>query len=52
MNTMALIIEANGLRRSFTDREAIVEVIFSVHRGEILGLLGPNGAVKTTAIAC
>jgi ABC-2 type transport system ATP-binding protein len=45
-----LMIEANDLRRSFKNQEAVKGISFSVRRGEIFGLLGPNGAGKTTTI--
>jgi ABC-2 type transport system ATP-binding protein len=45
-----LTIEANNLRRTYKDFEAVAGISFSVQRGEIFGLLGPNGAGKTTTI--
>jgi ABC-2 type transport system ATP-binding protein len=50
MGTITPVIEANELRRSFKDIEAVSGVSFTVQRGEIFGLLGPNGAGKTTTI--
>ncbi len=43
-------IEANGLRRSFGDIEAVCGVDLSVSQGEIYGFLGPNGAGKSTMV--
>ena len=43
-------IEANKLSKVFGDFRAVDEISFSVPRGEIFGLLGANGAGKTTAI--
>jgi len=45
-----LVKEANTLRCTFKDIEAVAGISFSVKRGEIFGLLGPNGAGKTTTI--
>jgi len=43
-------IEAVGLTRQFGDFRAVDEVSFKVMSGEIFGLLGANGAGKTTVI--
>ena len=45
-----LAIEARGLTRLFGDFRAADTVSFSVPQGEIFGLLGANGAGKTTVI--
>ncbi len=41
---------AEGLRKSYGDREALRGVGFEVGRGELLAVLGPNGAGKTTML--
>ncbi|MBI2979483.1 MAG: ABC transporter ATP-binding protein [Chloroflexi bacterium] len=43
-------IQVEGLTRKFDDFTAVDKVSFEVRRGEILGLLGPNGSGKTTTI--
>lgn len=48
--TTALAIEARDLTRVFGDFRAADAVNFSVPQGEIFGLLGANGAGKTTVI--
>ncbi len=45
-----MIIEVDGLARSFGTIEAVKGVTFGVEAGEIFGFLGPNGAGKTTTI--
>lgn len=45
-----LAIEAMQLTRDFGNFRAVDKVSFSVPQGEIFGLLGANGAGKTTAI--
>ena len=43
-------ITAVGLTKRFGDFTAVDGVSFAVNRGEIFGLLGPNGSGKTTTI--
>ncbi len=45
-----LAIEARGLVREFGTFRAVDHVSFEVRQGEIFGLLGANGAGKTTVI--
>ena len=45
-----MIIEVDGLAKSFGEIEAVKGVTFGVEPGEIFGFLGPNGAGKTTTI--
>jgi ABC-2 type transport system ATP-binding protein len=44
------LIEVQGLTKYYGDRAAIVDVSFSVPRGQVLGFLGPNGAGKSTTM--
>ena len=41
------VIEVNSLSKSYDD-PIIQDLTFSVPRGAVVGLIGPNGAVKTT----
>ena len=45
-----IAITANGLTRDFGTFRAVDQVNFQVYQGEIFGLLGANGAGKTTVI--
>ncbi|MBN1334567.1 MAG: ABC transporter ATP-binding protein [Deltaproteobacteria bacterium] len=47
---MTLAIEARGLRRAFGDVVAVDDVDLEVPEGEVLGLVGPDAAGKTTLI--
>ncbi len=45
-----LVIEAQGLRKSFGDRLLIEALDFRLPPGGIVGIIGPNGAGKTTLL--
>ncbi|HGY56212.1 MAG TPA: ATP-binding cassette domain-containing protein [Caldithrix abyssi] len=44
------MIDVEGLTRYYGEKRAISDVSFHVNKGEILGLLGPNAAGKTTTM--
>lgn len=50
MNINETTIIARGLVKRFGDFTAVAGVDFNIKRGEIFGLLGPNGSGKTTII--
>lgn len=43
-------IEVNGISKSFGETKAVQNMSFSVGEGELFGLIGPDGAGKTTLI--
>ena len=45
-----IILEARDLTRDFDGTRALDHFNFQLHKGEVLGLLGANGAGKTTAM--
>lgn len=44
------MLEANGLSKTFGGKPALLDVSFKLERGEIYGLLGHNGAGKSTSL--
>ena len=48
MNNSALAIEVKGISKSYDKVKALDRVSLYVRRGEIFGLIGPDGAGKTT----
>lgn len=49
---MEEIITIENLRKSFGDLEIIKGISFSVHKGEVLGIIGPSGSGKSTILRC
>jgi ABC-2 type transport system ATP-binding protein len=45
-----IVINTDKLTKRFGDFTAVNEITFQVHKGEIFGFLGANGAGKTTAM--
>ena len=49
---MEKTIQISGLSKSYDGKKVIENLSFSVAAGEVYGLLGANGAGKSTAIEC
>ncbi|KAL7571559.1 hypothetical protein ACA910_020975 [Epithemia clementina (nom. ined.)] len=46
----SVVVDVNGLTKSFGNRKLLDDVTFSLPPGGIVGVIGPNGAGKTTLI--
>lgn len=46
------IIKVDHLKKSFGDFEVLKDISFSLHQGEVLGIIGPSGSGKSTLLRC
>jgi energy-coupling factor transport system ATP-binding protein len=46
------VIRVRDLRFSYQDKEVLHGVSFAAHKGNIIGIIGPNGSGKTTFLNC
>ncbi len=49
---MEEIIKVENLKKSFGALEVIKGISFSVHKGEVLSIIGPSGSGKSTILRC
>jgi ABC-2 type transport system ATP-binding protein len=48
---MDIVLKVQDLTKSFGKIKAIENITFTVERGQVVGVLGPNGSGKTTTLA-
>ena len=49
---MEEIIKVENLKKSFDSLDVIKGISFSVHKGEVLSIIGPSGSGKSTILRC
>ena len=47
---MSTVLELEGLKKRYSSIWALNGIDLKVDKGEVLGLLGPNGSGKTTCL--
>ncbi len=47
-----MVLQVNGLNKSFGEKTVLKDVSFQLKTGEILAIIGPSGAGKTTILRC
>lgn len=47
-----VVINVENLCKSFDSLEVLKGISFSVHKGEVLGIIGPSGSGKSTILRC
>ena len=52
MTTTDEILSVTALRKEFGELSVLKDISFSVHRGEVLGIIGPSGSGKSTLLRC
>ena len=51
-STVDALVAVHRICKAFGDQQVLTDVSFEVASGEVLGLIGPNGADKTTLLEC
>ncbi len=46
------IIKVQNLTKSFDSLEVLKDISFTVHEGDVLGIIGPSGSGKSTLLRC
>ena len=47
-----IIVDVKNLEKNYSSLEVIKGISFSVHKGQVLGIIGPSGSGKSTILRC
>ncbi|MGN0739505.1 MAG: amino acid ABC transporter ATP-binding protein [Treponema sp.] len=47
-----IIVDVKNLVKNYSSLEVIKDISFSVHKGQVLGIIGPSGSGKSTILRC
>lgn len=47
-----VLLEINHLRKGYDDNKVLKDISLSVHKGEVLSIIGPSGSGKSTLLRC
>lgn len=50
LNNSEPLVQVRSLRRTFENVQAVKDVSFDIHQGQVVGFIGANGAGKTTTM--
>lgn len=49
---MSVVLEVSNLQKHYGKIAAVDQISFQVQKGQVFGILGPNGSGKTTTLGC
>lgn len=51
-NDKEVMLELRGIKKSFSGIEVLKRIDLSIHKGEVVAILGPSGSGKSTLLRC